>query len=63
MKVKYVKKLPESCSQCRNFYLQSYICHNERGLCGGCVLGYIKDGRDFIGKNRFSDCQLKVKET
>ena len=58
----YVKELPESCSRCRNFYLQPYICHNERGLCGVCALGYIKDGRDFIGKSHFSGCQLKVKE-
>ena len=65
---KYIKyemqRYPEKCKECPAFKRTPYSCHNERGVEGGCELGYMngKDMRDFTGNIRFSNCNIENNE-
>ena len=54
-------RYPEHCSECPAFRQYPYQCHNERGMEGDCMLGYMarSDMRDFSGNRRFEGCRIE----
>ena len=62
MIVKYeLNRYPKNCKECPAFKEYPYQCHNERGMEGDCLLGYMahSDMRDFSGNIRFKDCDIE----
>ena len=57
----HIESYHNHCKECPMFYQQPYSCHNERGMEGGCQLGYMahSDTRDFSGYTLFKGCQIK----
>ncbi len=58
----YLERYPRYCQECPLFYQTPYSCHLERGLQGGCRLGYMEhtDVRDFCGDKLFPGCHMKT---
>ncbi|MEG1563823.1 MAG: hypothetical protein RR365_08865 [Bacteroides sp.] len=56
-----IERYPERCNECPMFSQSPYSCHNERGMEGGCELGYMEhsDMRDFSGRQLFNYCKMK----
>lgn len=68
MKIKCIKttfyqmeRYPEKCNECPAFKQTPYSCHNERGMQGGCELGYMNrlDTRDFSGSIKIPTCDIE----
>lgn len=58
----YLERYPRYCQECPLFYQTPYACHSDRGMQGGCRLGYMEhtDVRDFYGDKLFPGCHMKT---
>lgn len=56
-----LERYPKICKECPMFTMTPYQCHNERGMEGGCILGYMDnhDMRDFDGWCLFKGCNIQ----
>ena len=56
-----LERYPQHCAECPAFRQYPYQCHNERGMEGDCMLGYMahSDMRDFSGNTRFEGCCIE----